>query len=124
MSSETEYPEIDGGGRFRWIGTGGLRIKEYMPTLLTACGLVSPIGVTVEVQKPEVKPPRKNCPFKGGMNPRCTDDCSFCTGEVCKLGEAQQGKRCAININLICGTNCTMYNNSGRCTLFFAAERT
>lgn len=109
MDIKDEFPEIDAQGkRFRRVGTHCI---EYAPMIIEYA----------EAKPPEPPKPRKDCPFRGGLRPECPDSCSFCAGGVCRLGEAQRGKRCAINNSLTCGESCTMYNN-GCCTLFAAGR--
>ena len=116
-----EYPLIDARGkRYREVGRGCI---EYAPTLVTSAGEV-PIG-TVIYKKMQEEPPaqRKDCPFQGGLYPRCTEDCSFYKNGKCKPGTAQAGKRCPLPAHLICGDTCAMYEN-GRCTLFCSRKET
>lgn len=108
MSIETEYPEIDSGGRFRWFGR---YCKEYAPV----------ITEYVKAPPPEPPKPRKDCPFSGAMYPKCSENCAFFENERCTPGKAHSGQRCPFPARIICGENCMMYNN-GRCNLF-AAER-
>ena len=114
-----EYPLIDKyGKRYREVGRGYI---EYAPRLVTSAGEVpAGTGIYKKMQK-EPTAQRKDCPFKGGLYPRCAEDCAFFVGEMCKLGTAQAGKRCPMPAHLTCGDTCAMYEN-GRCTLF-AAER-
>ena len=121
MSIYDEYPEVDSDGqRFRWVGTA---CKEYMPMVQTSFGTV-PMGTTPPKLDPNYKPAprRKSCPFSTALNPVCRgEDCAFMSGDKCKPGTAQAGKRCPLSGGMACGENCMMYDNE-RCTLF-AAER-
>ena len=110
-----EYPLIDEHSkRYREFGRG---CREYTPVIVTSAGEV-PMG-TVIYKKMQEEPPaqRKDCPFQGGLYPRCTEDCSFYANGKCKPGAAQTGKRCPLPAHLTCGDTCAMYEN-GRCTLF------
>lgn len=116
-----EYPLIDEHGkRYREVGRGCI---EYAPTITTTAGEV-PAG-TVITKPASQKPPviqSKNCPFKGDLYARCTENCAFFAADSgCNLGEAQAGKRCPLPARLTCGDSCMMYKD-GRCTVF-AAER-
>ena len=103
-----EYPLVDEHGkRYRIFGRG---CREYAPKIVTSGGEF-PVGAVTY---------RKTCPFKGGMQPHCTEDCAF-YADGCSLGTAQTGKRCPLPAHHTCGDNCMMYE-TGRCTLF-AAER-
>ena len=116
-----EYPLIDEHGkRYREFGRG---CREYAPTLVTSAGEV-PMG-TVIYKKMQEEPTaqRKDCPFKGGLYPRCTEDCAFLMCETCKPGTAQAGKRCPMPAHLTCGDSCMMYKD-GRCTLFCSRKET
>ena len=116
-----EYPLIDAHGkRYREFGRG---CREYAPTIVTSAGEV-PMG-TVIYKKMQEEPPaqRKDCPFQGGLYPRCTEDCSFYENGKCKPGAAQAGKRCPLPAHLACGDTCAMYEN-GRCTLFCSRKET
>ena len=79
----------------------------------------------IEGKKMQEEPPaqRKDCPFKGGLYPRCTEDCSFYENGKCKPGTATAGKRCPLPAHLTCGDTCAMYEN-GRCTLFCSRKET
>ena len=114
-----EYPLIDERGkRYREVGRGCI---EYAPTIVTSAGEV-PAGTVIHKRmQEEPTAQRKDCPFKGGIYPRCTDDCTFLVGDMCKPGTAQSGKRCPLPARLTCGDSCMMYKD-GRCTVF-AAER-
>lgn len=108
MSIEAEYPEVDSGGRFRWIGRG---CKEYAPEMTVYASA-----------SPEAPPkPRKDCPFSKALHPKCKENCAFFENDRCTPGKAHSGRRCPFPAQITCGDNCTMFNN-GRCTLF-AAER-
>lgn len=116
-----EYPLIDAHGkRYREVGRGCI---EYAPTIVTSAGEV-PMG-TVIYKKMQEEPPaqRKDCPFQGGLYPRCTEDCSFYENGKCKPGTATAGKRCPLPAHLTCGNTCAMYEN-GRCTLFCSRKET
>lgn len=116
-----EYPLIDKHGkRYREVGQGCI---EYAPTIVTSAGEV-PAG-TVIYKKMQEEPPaqRKDCPFQGGLYPRCTEDCSFYANGKCKPGTATAGKRCPLPAHLTCGDTCAMYEN-GRCTLFCSRKET
>lgn len=114
-----EYPLIDKyGKRYREVGRGYI---EYAPRLVTSAGEVPAGTVIYKKMQKEPTAQRKDCPFKGGLYPRCAEECTFFVGEMCKLGTAQAGKRCPMPAHLTCGDTCAMYEN-GRCTLF-AAER-
>ncbi len=114
-----EYPLIDKyGKRYREVGRGYI---EYAPRLVTSAGEVPAGTVIYKKMQKEPTAQRKDCPFKGGLYPRCAEDCTFFVGEMCKLGTAQAGKCCPMPAHLTCGDTCAMYEN-GRCTLF-AAER-
>lgn len=65
---------------------------------------------------------RKDCPFQGGLYPRCTEDCSFYENGKCKPGTAQAGKRCPLPAHLTCSDSCMMYKD-GRCTIFAAGRK-
>lgn len=115
-----EYPLIDKyGKRYREVGRCCI---EYAPSLVTSAGEV-PAGTVVHKkmqEEPTVQ--RKDCPFKGGLYPRCTEDCAFLVGEMCKPGTAQTGKRCPMPAHLTCGDSCMMYKD-GRCTIFAAGRK-
>ena len=114
-----EYPLIDKyGKRYREVGRGYI---EYALRLVTSAGEVPAGTVIYKKMQKEPTAQRKDCPFKGGLYPRCAEECTFFVGEMCKLGTAQAGKRCPMPAHLTCGDTCAMYEN-GRCTLF-AAER-
>lgn len=108
MSIEQKYPEVDSGGRFRWVGKG---CKEYAPVMI----------VHVPVP-PEAPPkPRKDCPFSTGMYPKCSENCAFFENDRCTPGKAHSGQCCPFPARIQCGEHCMMYDK-GCCTLF-AAER-
>ena len=115
-----EYPMTDAHGRrYREFSPS---CREYAPTLVTSAGAVPAGAVVASPSQPEPVPvQRKDCPFKGGLYPRCTEDCTFYAGDRCQPGTAQTGKRCPLPAHLTCGNDCAMYHNS-RCTIF-AAER-
>lgn len=120
MDVLNEFPLIDEHGkRYREFGRG---CREYAPTLVTSAGEV-PIG-TVIYKKMQEEPTaqRKDCPFRGGLYPRCTEDCSFYENGKCKPGTAQAGKRCPLPAHLTCGDSCMMYKD-GRCTIFAAGRK-
>lgn len=109
MSIETEYPEInERGQRFRRVGQYCI---EYAPSTIVHAPA-----------PPEAPPkPRKDCPFSGGMYPKCKENCAFFENDHCTPGKAHSGQRCPFPAHITCGDNCMMYDN-GRCTLF-ATER-
>ena len=117
-----EYPLIDEHGkRYREFGRG---CREYAPTLVTSAGEV-PMG-TVIYKKMQGEPTaqRKDCPFQGGLYPRCTEDCSFSDDNGgCKFGKPQTGKRCPLPAHLTCSDSCMMYKD-GRCAIFAAERKT
>ena len=113
-----EYPLVDEHGkRYRIFGRG---CREYAPKIVTSGGEFLVGAVTYRKPELETIEQRKTCPFKGGMQPHCTEDCAF-YADGCSLGTAQTGKRCPLPAHHTCGDNCMMYE-TGRCTLF-AAER-
>ena len=120
MSIFDQYPEVDSNGqRFRWMGEA---CKEYMPMVRTTFGTV-PMGTESPTHSYEPAPRRKFCPFSTAIDPVCRgDDCAFMSGDRCRPGTAQTGKRCPLSGGMACGNNCMMYDN-GSCTLF-ATERT
>ena len=116
-----EYPLIDKHGkRYREVGRGCI---EYAPRLVTSAGEVPAGTVIYKKMQEEPTAQRKDCPFKGGLYPRCAEDCTFFVGEMCKLGTAQAGKRCPMPAHLTCGDSCMMYKD-GRCTIFAAERKT
>ena len=116
-----EYPLVDEHGkRYRIFGRG---CREYAPKIATSGGEFLVGAVTYRNPKLETIAQRKDCPFKGGLYPRCAEDCTFFVGEMCKLGTAQAGKRCPMPAHLTCGDSCMMYKD-GRCTIFAAERKT
>lgn len=117
-----DFPLVDDHGkRYREFGLG---CREYAPSLVTSAGTL-PAGTVIKKSAPPEPPAThgKDCPFKGGLYPRCTEDCTFFVGDMCKLGTAQAGKWCPMPAHLTCGHSCMMYEN-GRCTLFCSRKET
>ena len=91
MDVLNEFPLVDEHGkRYREFGRG---CREYAPTIVTTAGTVPAGTVICKHTEPEAITPKKDCPFQGGLYPRCTEDCSFYANSKCKPGTAQAGKR-------------------------------
>lgn len=101
MSIFDQYPEVDSNGqRFRWMGEA---CKEYMPMVHTTFGTV-PMGTESPTHSYEPAPRRKSCPFSTAIDPVCRgDDCAFMSGDRCRPGTAQTGKRCPLSGGMACG---------------------
>ena len=110
MSIFDQYPEVDSNGqRFRWMGEA---CKEYMAMVHATFGTV-PMGTESPTHSYEPAPRRKSCPFSTAIDPVCRgDDCAFMSGDRCRPGTAQTGKRCPLSGGMACGDNCMMYDNS------------